>query len=71
MSHYGAVDIGSNSVRMQAAEVMMGEPPRIIAEDRDVTRLGASVFLEGVISAESMRQTCEVLARMGQALEKA
>ncbi len=71
MSYYGAVDIGSNSVRMQAAEVMMGEPPRILAEDRQVTRLGSSVFLQGEISAEAMRQTCEVLARMAQTLEKA
>ena len=57
MSYYGAVDIGSNSVRMQAAEVMGGEPARILAEDRQVTRLGASVFREGVISPEAMRQT--------------
>jgi len=70
MSYYGAVDIGSNSVRMQAAEVIGGEPARILAEDRQVTRLGASVFREGVISPDAMRQTGEVLARMAKVLQE-
>lgn len=68
MPRYGAVDIGSNSIRMQAAEVDPGEPPRLLAEDREVTRLGESVFQQGVVSPAAMDQTGRVLRRMADAL---
>jgi exopolyphosphatase/guanosine-5'-triphosphate,3'-diphosphate pyrophosphatase len=64
MPRYAAVDIGSNSVRMEAAEVNEGEPVRILASERQVTRLGASVFRAGRISQESMDSICQVLAGM-------
>jgi len=64
MPRYAAVDIGSNSVRMEAAEIVDGEPARILASDREVTRLGASVFKSGRISPESIAMVCGVLARM-------
>jgi exopolyphosphatase/guanosine-5'-triphosphate,3'-diphosphate pyrophosphatase len=63
MPRYAAVDIGSNSVRMMAAEVSHGET-NILAQDRQVTRLGASVFREGRISAEALDFLCATLARM-------
>jgi exopolyphosphatase/guanosine-5'-triphosphate,3'-diphosphate pyrophosphatase len=61
---YAAVDIGSNSIRMEAAEVVPGQGTRILASDREVTRLGESVFRTGVVSEDAMRATCTVLARM-------
>src|SRR5258708_36315947 len=64
MPRYASVDIGSNSVRMEAAEVEDGVPPRILASERQVTRLGASVFRAGRISQESMDSICGVLASM-------
>src|SRR5437660_856936 len=66
MPRYASVDIGSNSVRMEAAEVTPGEPPRILASERQVTRLGASVFRTGRISQESMDLICGVLGAMAQ-----
>ena len=63
MPRYAAVDIGSNSVRMMAAEVSHGET-RILAEDRQVTRLGESVFRSGQISPEAMDFLCATLSRM-------
>ncbi len=66
MPRYAAVDIGSNSVRMEAAEVVDGAPPRILASERQVTRLGASVFRGGRISQESMDMICGVLNTMSQ-----
>ncbi|HCC56489.1 MAG TPA: exopolyphosphatase, partial [Solibacterales bacterium] len=36
MPRFAAIDIGSNSVRMEAAEVNPGQPPRILASDREV-----------------------------------
>ena len=61
---YAAVDIGSNSIRMLAAEVLPGEPTRVLAADREVTRLGESVFRDGVVSARSMEELGRVLRRM-------
>jgi exopolyphosphatase / guanosine-5'-triphosphate,3'-diphosphate pyrophosphatase len=63
MPRYAAVDIGSNSVRMMAAEVNHGET-RILAQDRQVTRLGESVFRSGRISPEALDVVCANLARM-------
>ena len=64
MARYAAIDIGSNSVRMEAAEIVDGGPPRILASERQVTRLGASVFRGGRISQESIEMLCGVLAGM-------
>lgn len=63
MPRYAAVDIGSNSVRMMAAEVNQGET-RILAEDRQVTRLGESVFRSGRIDKDALDFLCANLARM-------
>lgn len=61
---YAAIDVGSNSIRMEAAEVVPGQPPRILASDREVTRLGESVFRAGSVATDAIQATCAVLARM-------
>jgi exopolyphosphatase / guanosine-5'-triphosphate,3'-diphosphate pyrophosphatase len=74
MPRYAAVDIGSNSIRMEVAETLPGSPMRILASDREVTRLGESVFKSGRISEEAAALACTVLARMAaryQALDVA
>jgi len=63
MSRYAAVDIGSNSVRMMAAEIGHGET-QILAEERQVTRLGESVFREGRISKAALDFLCTTLGKM-------
>ncbi len=70
MPRYAAIDIGSNSIRMQAAEVTAGEPPRILAVDREVTRLGESVYRRGAISEEALGITLAVLERMAEQYRK-
>lgn len=67
MPRYAAIDIGSNSLRMLAAEVAPGAPMKMLAADREVTRLGESVFRAGLIGKEAMELVCSVLARMAQA----
>lgn len=69
MPRYAAIDIGSNSLRMEAAEVLDG-PPKILASERQVTRLGASVFKTGKVSLESMDLVCGVLGQMAAAYKK-
>jgi len=67
---YAAIDIGSNSIRMEAAEVATGQPTRVLASDREVTRLGESVFRAGAVSEEAMAASCAVLARMAALYRK-
>jgi exopolyphosphatase/guanosine-5'-triphosphate,3'-diphosphate pyrophosphatase len=64
MARYAAVDIGSNSVRLEVAEVIAGKAPRILASERQVTRLGASVFRDGRIGADALDALCGMLANM-------
>lgn len=70
MPRYAAVDIGSNSVRLLVAEAHPGGGFTELAADRQVTRIGESVFRDGRISAESLREVCNVLARMNQSIAK-
>ncbi|MBZ5574982.1 MAG: Ppx/GppA family phosphatase [Acidobacteriia bacterium] len=70
MPRYAAIDIGSNSIRMEAAEVAPGQPVRILASDREVTRLGESVFRTGSVSEEAVQAACTVLARMAELYRK-
>ncbi|MGA7235700.1 MAG: Ppx/GppA family phosphatase, partial [Bryobacteraceae bacterium] len=70
MPRYAAIDIGSNSIRMEAAEAAPGQPTRILASDREVTRLGESVFRNGSVSEDAMRATMAVLARMAALYRK-
>jgi len=49
---------------MEAAEVIPGQPVRILDSDREVTRLGESVFRTGSVSDEAIRGACVVLSRM-------
>ena len=70
MPRYAAVDIGSNSVRMLAAEVSQQEKTQILVEDRQVTRLGTSVFRNGRIAREALQFVCENLTRMADIYKK-
>lgn len=67
---YAAIDIGSNSIRMEAAEVLPGQPTKILVSEREVTRLGESVFRTGSVSEEAIFATCVVLARMAEMYRK-
>src|SRR3984893_197410 len=70
MPRYAAIDIGSNSLRMEAAEVTPGAPPKILASEREVTRLGESVFGTGKVSPEAISLVCKLLSGMAQQYRK-
>src|SRR5262252_1810823 len=55
---------------MEAAEVIPGMGTSVLASDREVTRLGESVFRGGTVSEEAMKATCAVLARMAALYRK-
>lgn len=68
MTTYAAVDIGSNSVRLKIAAVHHHRL-KTLHEDREITRLGESVFESGVVSPESMATTIRALRRFHRAVQ--
>ncbi|MGA2536095.1 MAG: Ppx/GppA phosphatase family protein [Terracidiphilus sp.] len=70
MPTFAAVDIGSNSCRLKIAKVVAHQL-RTLHEDREVTRLGGSVFETGLISPQAMAATIQALKRFQRAVQEA
>lgn len=70
MPTFAAVDIGSNSCRLKIARLTAHRLEEI-HEDREVTRLGESVFSSGFLSPEAIALTVKVLRRFHRAAQKA
>jgi exopolyphosphatase/guanosine-5'-triphosphate,3'-diphosphate pyrophosphatase len=68
MPTFAAIDIGSNSCRLKIATVH-AHRLKTLHEDREVTRLGESVFQAGVISPEAMAGTIRALKRFHKAVQ--
>ena len=68
MPKFAAIDIGSNSCRLAIAEVQ-AHKLKTLHEDREVTRLGESVFESGVISPDAMAVTVKALKRFHKAVQ--
>jgi exopolyphosphatase/guanosine-5'-triphosphate,3'-diphosphate pyrophosphatase len=68
MPTFAAIDIGSNSCRLKIASISQHKL-KTLAEDREVTRLGESVFQTGVISPEAMAATVLALKRFHKTVQ--
>ena len=68
MQTFAAVDIGSNSCRLKIARVVQHRL-KVLHEDREVTRLGASVFESGLVSPQAMSDTLAALKRFYRAVQ--
>ncbi len=68
MLTFAAIDIGSNSCRLKIGRVVQHRL-RIVHEDREVTRLGGSVFESGIVSPEAMAATLRTLKRFYKAVQ--
>ena len=68
MPTFAAIDIGSNSCRLKIAKVVTHQL-RTLHEDREVTRLGGSVFATGLVSPEAMAATLRALKRFQRAVQ--
>ena len=68
MQTFAAIDIGSNSCRLKIGRAVQHRL-RILHEDREVTRLGASVFESGIVSPEAMAATLRTLKRFHKAVQ--
>ena len=70
MPTFAAVDIGSNSVRLKISRFVSHRLEEL-HEDREVTRLGESVFRSGFLSPEAIALTVKVLRRFHRAVQRA
>ncbi len=68
MPTFAAIDVGSNSCRLKIARVVSHQL-KTVAEDREVTRLGTSVFDTGLISPDAMAATLRALKRFQRAVQ--
>ena len=68
MPVFAAVDIGSNSVRLKIA-ALVRRRLKVLHEDREVTRLGESVFQSGLLDPAAMEHTVKVLRRFHRATQ--
>jgi exopolyphosphatase / guanosine-5'-triphosphate,3'-diphosphate pyrophosphatase len=68
MQTFAAIDIGSNSCRLKIARVVQHRL-RVLHEDREVTRLGTSVFGSGLVSPDAMAATLRALKRFYRAVQ--
>jgi exopolyphosphatase/guanosine-5'-triphosphate,3'-diphosphate pyrophosphatase len=69
MQTLAAIDIGSNSCRLKVARVVLHNL-RVVHEDREVTRLGTSVFESGLVSPDAMAATLRALKRFSRAVQE-
>jgi len=68
MPTFAAIDIGSNSCRLKIAKVV-AHRLKTLSEDREVTRMGASVFESGLVAPEAMTATLRALKRFQRAVQ--
>ncbi|MGB9105764.1 MAG: Ppx/GppA phosphatase family protein [Terriglobales bacterium] len=69
MPTFAAVDIGANSVRLKVARLVR-QRLRTVHEDREVVRLGESVFQAGMLAPAAMAQTVKVLRRFHKSVQQ-
>ena len=69
MALLAAIDIGSNSVRLKIARLARHRLVTVY-EDREVTRLGKSVFAAGMLTPAAMARTVATLQRFHKAIQK-
>lgn len=60
----GAIDIGTNSIRLVVAEVDPDGGYRVLEEEREMTRLGHGLFARGRLLSEPMERSLAALAKM-------
>lgn len=71
MELFAAIDVGSNSVRLQIAAFVSGFQHQVVREERVVTRLGAQVFHSGELSEKSIRDTVDALKKFKKLADEA
>jgi exopolyphosphatase / guanosine-5'-triphosphate,3'-diphosphate pyrophosphatase len=60
----GAIDIGTNSIRLIVAEVLTDGTYRVLDEEREMTRLGAGLARTGHMATDAIERTLESIGKM-------
>ena len=60
----GAIDIGTNSIRLIVAEVLPDGTYRVLDEEREMTRLGAGLASTGRLAPETIERSLETIGKM-------
>lgn len=61
---FAALDIGTNSIRLSVVEVDADGSYRLIADDKEPTRLGRGVATSGRLRSEAMERSVRAIGRM-------
>ena len=69
MPTFAAVDIGANSVRLKIARLVRNKLV-LVHEDREVVRLGESVFATSLLAPPAMAHTVKVMRRFRKAVQE-
>lgn len=64
------IDIGSNSIRLLAVELVDAQTWNVLAEERAMTRLAQGMVANHELSAEAMARSVEAIGRFKQQAEK-
>jgi len=60
----GAIDVGTNSIRLIVAEILADGTYRVLDEEREMTRLGAGLAQTGRLQTETMERSLEAIGKM-------
>ena len=60
----GAIDVGTNSIRLIVAEILSDGTYRVLDEEREMTRLGAGLARTGRLAPETIERSLEVIGKM-------
>ncbi len=71
MDLFAAIDVGSNSIRLQIAAFVSGFQHQVVREERAVTRLGAGVFQDGQLTERSIKDSLDTIKSFRRKAEEA
>jgi exopolyphosphatase/guanosine-5'-triphosphate,3'-diphosphate pyrophosphatase len=60
----GAIDVGTNSIRLVVAEVLPDGTYRVLDEEREMTRLGAGMSRSGRLAEDAMGRSLDAIGKM-------
>jgi exopolyphosphatase/guanosine-5'-triphosphate,3'-diphosphate pyrophosphatase len=60
----GAIDVGTNSIRLVVAEILSDGTYRVLDEEREMSRLGAGLSRTGRLADDAMSRSLEAIGKM-------
>lgn len=70
MPSFGAIDVGSNALRLVVGKADGDRPPIVVEDLREPVRLGQDVFTSGIISEGTIERTTDAFRKFRQSLDQ-